>query len=108
MVFDIVSYQDELLPLPNCLANPHFMKAAGWSREDTRHVLISRTSGENLVVIIAGKVSPFQLQCGPSGNFRAESKVQTYFSKAKFQFTLDAPDETALLPIYEAGVSTLI
>lgn len=107
MVFDSVSYRDELISLPNCLANPHFVEAAGWAREDTGHVLVSRTTSENLVAIITGKVSPFRLQCGPAGNFRPESKVQNDFTKAKFQLTLDAPDEAALVPIYETGVSTL-
>jgi hypothetical protein len=77
-------------------------------REDTGNVLVSRTSSENLIAIVAGKVSPFRLQCGPAGNFRAESKVQSDFSKAKFQLTLDPPDEPAMVPIYDARVSTLM
>jgi len=108
MAFDPVSYRDELISLPNCLGNPRFIDAAGWAREDTGNVLVSRTSSENLVAIIAGKVSPFRLQCGPAGNFRAESKVQSDFSKAKFQLTLDPPDGTAMAPIYDAGMSTLM
>jgi hypothetical protein len=107
MVFNSVSYRDELLFFPYCLANPHFIEAAGWAREDTGHVLVSRTTNENLVAIITGKVSPFRLQCGPAGNFQPESKVQNDFSKAKFQLMLDAPDEPALVPLYETGVSTL-
>ena len=108
MVFDSVSYRDELLELPNCLANPHFIEAAGWAREDTGQVLVSRANSEELVAIIVGKVSPFRLQCGPAGNFRPESKVQNDFSKAKFQLTLERPDEAALMPIYDTGVSTLM
>jgi hypothetical protein len=91
MVFDSVAYRDELLSLPNCLGDPNFIETAGWVREDTGNVLVSRTSSENLVAIVTGKVSPFRLQCGPAGNFRAESKVQSDFSKAKFQLTLDPP-----------------
>ena len=71
-------------------------------------MLVSRTSSENLVAIVTGKVSPFRLQCGPAGNFRADSKVQGNFSKAKFQFSLDPPDEPAIVPIYDAGLSTLM
>ena len=107
MVFDAVLYRDELISLPNCLAHPRFIKKAGWGKEDTGHVLVYQSTGDDLVAIIVGKVSPYRLLCGPDGNFRAESKVQSDFSKAKFQFTLDMPDEPALLPVYKAGLSTL-
>lgn len=108
MVFNTLSYKDELISLPNCLAHPRFIEQAGWGKQDTGHVLVSQSTGDELVAITIGKVSPYRLLCGPEGNFRAESKVQSDFSKAKFQLTLDLPDEPALVPVYRAGLSTLM
>ena len=107
MVFDAPSYKTDLISLPNCLAHPQFIEKAGWGKQDTGHVLVSQSTGDELVAITIGKVSPFRLQCGPGGNFRAESKVQSDFSKAKFQLTLDMPDEPELVPVYRAGLAAL-
>ena len=108
MVFNAVSYKDELISLPNCLAHPRFIEKAGWGKQATGQILVSQSTGEELIAITIGKVSPYRLFCGPGGNFRAESKVQSDFSKAKFQLNLDLPDEPALVPVYKAGLSTLM
>jgi len=107
MVFDASSYKDELINLPNCLAHPRFIEKAGWGKQDTGHILVSQSTGDNLVAITIGKVSTSRLLCGPGGNFRADSKVQNDFSKAKFQLTLDMPDEPALVPVYTVAQKTV-
>ena len=107
MVFNARAYKEELVALPNCLAHPHFVEKVGWTKQDTGHLLVSQSTGEEIVAITVGKVSPFRLQCGPAGNFRSDSKVQNDFSKAKFQLTLDMPEEPALVPVYKAGLTTL-
>jgi len=108
MVFDAVAYREQLKSIPECLANPNFIEKAGWAKEDTGQILVFQSTGDNLVAITIGKVSPFHLLCSPIGNFWLELKVQSDFSKAKFQLTLDAPDEQVFVPVYRAGISTLI
>jgi hypothetical protein len=107
MPFDTETYQNELISLPNCVAHPDFIQSAGWGKDDTGHVLVSKSTDEALIGIVVGKVSPSRLQCGPSGDFRADSKFNTNFHKAKFKLTLDIADEPVLVPIFTVGVSNL-
>src|SRR5882762_8460010 len=107
MVFETPSYKEELMSFPNCIAHLHFIKKVGWGKQDTGHVLVSQLTGDELMAIPVGKVSTSCLLCGPEGNFRTKSKVQNDFSKARFQLTLDTPDEPVLVPIYKAGLSAL-
>jgi len=108
MAFNSVSYKDALVARSDFISHPLFLKDGGWAKEGSGHVLASKSAGEDLVGVIVGKVSPHRLQCSPVGNYQVDSKVQPDFTKAKFQFTLDSPDELALKATFRSAVSSLL
>jgi hypothetical protein len=108
MAFDATAYRDQIESMLICVGNPGFLPSAGWVQNMSGHELVYKNSGEILVGVLVAKISEFRLQCGPSGNFRADSNFQRDFKKAKFQFNAGVPDDPILESTFQNTIANLV
>src|ERR1700683_1742152 len=86
------SWCSTLLPIkPNCKhCDPmsplsFFLSTIGWKQNGASHILVEKTSREEMTCVVVNKVNNYRLNCSPIGNYRKEYPP---LSKAKFQLML--------------------
>lgn len=104
MTFNAPAHRNHLQTLGNYVATATFIAHLGWKQLGSGHNLVDKGDREEKICIVMGKVLDYRLNCSTIGNYRKEYPP---LSKAKFQFTLGRPDESALTKDFDEGVKNL-
>ncbi|KAJ8590085.1 hypothetical protein M405DRAFT_707730, partial [Rhizopogon salebrosus TDB-379] len=76
-----------------------------WFRDSRGDIVVDKTSKEEFVGVVVGRIDPQKLNCGPEGNhIRADISP---LAKAKFQFQLGVPFESAFMQDFDKVVKNL-
>ena len=105
MEHDLPAYRSNVLQYPSYCAFPGFLSSLGWRTEKSGDVMVNKTSNENAVMTVIGRISERRLDCGPTGNF-----VKGKFGgleTAKFHCLLDKPVGTPFADDFDKGVANL-
>lgn len=105
MEHDLPLYRDDVLKFPSYGASPGFLPSLGWRTEKSGDILVNKTSDENAVVCVIGRVSERRLDCGPTGNF-----VKGKFGgleTAKFHCLLEKPVGTPFAEDFDKSLANL-
>ncbi|KAG0693311.1 hypothetical protein DFH29DRAFT_1007405 [Suillus ampliporus] len=105
MSFDVHAYHVEKAHHPNYLASGAALNSPMWQHTDTGIELANESDQTPFIGVIVGRVSPFRLKCGPSGN-HIEGKVSP-LTKSKYQFHITRPADHDLAADYHASIATL-
>ena len=92
MSHNLDEYRANLMESDTYAVRDDFAKDVQWRRDGAGHVLIEKTSTENVLGSVVGRVLDERLFCGPGGTFY---KVKYgNLDGAKFQLLLGRPDNT--------------
>ena len=94
MEHNLESYRTTLLRHPSYCASPVFLSGVGWQVEQAGHVLVDKLTDANTVAIVVGRVSNECLFVTPNGNCGTNFKQFGGFSKIKFLFLIEKPNDT--------------
>jgi hypothetical protein len=104
MVFNSPAHRTQLQALRSYVPTALFLSAIGWKQNGSGHILVDKTSREEMTCVVVGKVNDYRLNCSPIGNYRKEYPP---LGKAKLQHTLGRPDEPAFVRDFEDAVKSL-
>jgi hypothetical protein len=108
MVFNSPAYHDAMRSVPNYLGSCAGLNAWGWKQVGTSAVAVEKSSGEDAVFILVGKVVDSRFRCGPAGNYNERYKADNPLSKAKYQLSVGVPDEPALVSDFNKAFDMLL
>ena len=103
MEHNLPLYRANIVQSASYAACPGFLPALGWRTDKAGHVLVSKSSNENAVVSVIGRVLELRLDCGPTGNF-----VKGRFGglqTAKYHCLLEKPDKTPFANDFDKSLS---
>ena len=103
MEHNLPLYRANIIQSPSYAACPGFIPALGWRTDKAGHVLVNKSSNENAVVSVIGRVLELRLDCGPTGNFIKGrfGGLQT----AKYHCLLEKPDKTPFANDFDNSLS---
>jgi len=106
MPFNSPAHRDSLHGLANYVAAATFLSKVGWKQDGYAHMVKEKTTNEDAVLILVGKVLDDRLFCGPSGNWSPNNTFGG-LRTAKYNFTLGLPDEDAFTSDFTSAFKTL-
>ena len=61
-------------------AGPNFLSGIGWLREQWGHIVVNKTTNENMVIFIVGRILDIHLFVSPNGYYTSERFLDSQIS----------------------------
>jgi hypothetical protein len=103
MSFDAQAYHDQIASQSSFVASTSFCDRVSWQHSTNGLIIVDREEQTPFVGVIAGRVSPFNLKCGTSGNYLKKGLLE----KAKYQLHLIRPTDKILGHDFDAAIHNL-
>ncbi|KAG2121854.1 hypothetical protein BD769DRAFT_1671256 [Suillus cothurnatus] len=103
MSFNTQAYHDQIASQSSFVASTSFCDRVSWQHSTNGLIIVDREEQTPFVGVIAGRVSPFNLKCGTSGNYLKKGLLE----KAKYQLHLICPTDKILGHDFDAAIHNL-